>query len=96
VIRMQAALPLSPPTGRSAASPQQGQGFSKTLVQALDKVNEMQLEAEATARAVAAGKTDELHRAVIAAEKAHLSLQLTIAIRNRALEAYQEIMRMQV
>jgi flagellar hook-basal body complex protein FliE len=96
VIRMQAALPLPPSPGRSTASPQQGEGFGKTLLQSLNKVNELQMEAEAAARDVAAGKTDELHRAVIAAEKAHLSLQLTIAIRNRALEAYQEVMRMQV
>ncbi len=96
MIRMPVALPSPPSPGSATVAPQQGQGFGKTLREALHKVNELQLEADEAARNVAAGKTDELHRAVIAAEKAHLSLQLTIAIRNRALEAYQEVMRMQV
>ncbi|MGB4266344.1 MAG: flagellar hook-basal body complex protein FliE, partial [Limnochordia bacterium] len=44
---------------------------------------------------LAKGEID-VHNAVIMAEKANLALQLTIAIRNKIIEAYQEIMRMQV
>jgi len=42
------------------------------------------------------GKEEDLHRAIIALEKANLALGLTVQVRNKVIEAYQEIMRMQM
>ena len=46
--------------------------------------------------ALASGQAPDLHSVTIAAEKATLSFQLAVQVRNKALEAYQEIMRMQL
>ncbi len=46
--------------------------------------------------ALAAGEVDDISQVVIAGQKAEIALQLTMQVRNRALSAYQELMRMQV
>lgn len=71
-------------------------GFGQFLKQALGEVNKLQHEAEQTAAKVVTGEIEDIHQAVLAAEKAMLSLQLTIQVRNKVLEAYQEIIRMPV
>jgi len=54
------------------------------------------LEAQRTDLLLAQGKLANVHEAIMAAEKASLTLELTVQIRNRIIEAYQEIMRMNV
>ena len=56
----------------------------------------MQNESERLGAALAAGQVEDISQVVIAAEKADIAVQLTLAVRNKAVEAYQEIMRMQV
>lgn len=73
-----------------------GPSFAETLQQALAATNALQIEAGHQAELLAAGLVDDAHTVTIAAERASLALQLTVAVRNKALEAYQEIMRMQV
>jgi flagellar hook-basal body complex protein FliE len=81
-------------TGNPAVS--KGPDFRNQLTDALRQVNELQLHAEDLARALAAGQAQDLHQVMLAAEKANLSLQFTLQIRNKVIEAYQEIMRIQV
>lgn len=69
--------------------------FGHLLKSALTSVNNQLNEAEAASFMLANGEMD-IHNAVIIAEKANLALQLTVTIRNKVIEAYQEIMRMQV
>lgn len=71
-------------------------GFGEALGAALGEVNRLQLEAQALARALGAGRGVDLVEVVVAAEKASLSFQLLLQLRNKLLEAYQEIMRMPV
>lgn len=73
-----------------------GVSFSEFLNDAVSNVNKLQLEAEALNEAFAMGRNDNLHQVMIAAEKADIALQFTIQVRNKILEAYQEIMRMPV
>jgi flagellar hook-basal body complex protein FliE len=73
-----------------------GENFSHYLGQAIQDVDMLQKEADQAAFKVATGEIGDIHQAVIAAEKASLSLQLTLQIRSKVLEAYQEIMRMPV
>jgi flagellar hook-basal body complex protein FliE len=75
---------------------QAGQGFSDVLKNAVESVNSMQHEAGRLEDAVAKGENVNIHQAVIAGEKAGLSFQLLMQVRNKMLEAYQEVMRMQV
>ena len=70
--------------------------FSDFLNNAISDVNKLQVESEELNEAFAMGKNDNIHQVMIAAEKADMALQFTIQIRNKVLEAYQEIIRMPV
>lgn len=70
--------------------------FSEWLKQSLARVSAAEHEAQAAGLALAAGEDVELHQVMLATEKANLMLQLTLQVRNKVLEAYQEIMRLQV
>lgn len=70
--------------------------FSSLLNDALGKVNDLQLESNEYKKLLAIGEVDNMHDVTIASEKANISLQLTLSIRNKVIEAYQEIMRMQI
>lgn len=82
--------------GDAGAQPAQAQSFESYLRGAIDEINALQREADAASRAMAAGDISDIHRAVIASEKATLAVQLAIEVRNKVIEAYQEIMRMQI
>lgn len=73
---------------------QEEKSFADTLGDAIQSVNQQALEVGQKRKDLAAGKLDDLSQVVIAAEKSSLNMQLTIQVRNRILEAYQEIMRM--
>lgn len=81
-------------TGQAAAA--SGQSFAEVLQNTLDQVQQLQATADRSALLVATGQAQDLHTAMIAAEKATLALDLTVQVRNKVLEAYQEIMRMPV
>lgn len=78
------------------AEKNKGTSFADFLKNAIEDVNKLQLESESLNEAFAMGKTDNIHQVMIAAEKAEIALQFTIQVRNKILEAYQEIMRMPV
>ena len=70
--------------------------FGQYLVGALKETNSLQQKSDAMNAALAAGEVDDISQVVIAGQKAEIALQLTMQVRNRALSAYQELMRMQV
>ncbi|MGM7720367.1 flagellar hook-basal body complex protein FliE [Metabacillus sp. Hm71] len=70
--------------------------FAETLKQAINQVNQSQIESDKMTEALAAGKNVELHDVMISAQKASVSMALAIELRNKAIEAYQEMMRIQV
>jgi flagellar hook-basal body complex protein FliE len=70
--------------------------FAEMLKSHLTEVNHLQTSADVAAQNLASGQDKDIHNTMIAMEKAGLALQLTMQVRNKALEAYQEIMRMQV
>ncbi|GAA0365026.1 flagellar hook-basal body complex protein FliE [Bacillus horti] len=74
----------------------QGTSFSSVLTDALDQVSTYQRESQALTNQLVTGQVDDVHQVMIAAQKASLSLQLTVQVRNKIVESYQEIMRMQV
>jgi len=75
---------------------QREKSFSQVLKDALESVNTYQNEYETALYRHLFMDDVDLHDVVIAGEKARLSLELTLQIRNKAMEAYQEIMRMQI
>ena len=70
--------------------------FGEFLADSLKKVNELELDSERMNEALATGRIEDISQVVVAAQKAEIALQLTLQLRNRATQAYQEIMRMQV
>lgn len=72
------------------------EGFGEIFKQALQEVNQSQQVSDKLTTELATGKVDNIHEVMIASEKASLSLELTMQVRNKVVEAYQEVMRMQV
>ncbi|AAD36436.1 flagellar hook-basal body protein FliE [Thermotoga maritima MSB8] len=70
--------------------------FSEALKEALEKVNDIQKKAEKAADDFAQGRISNIHEVIIEAEKASIALRLTVEVRNRIVEAYRDIMRMQI
>jgi len=91
-------LPMMPSGGSAAAGATVApdKTFGKMLMDALNDVNDLQQKASQTSVDLATGKIEDVSQVVIAAEKAAVALQLTIQVRNKMLESYQEMMRMQV
>lgn len=73
-----------------------GADFGNALKDAVERVDATQKAAEGEIEAFVAGKQENVHDVVIAMNEAKLSFQLMTQVRNRLLETYQELMRMQV
>lgn len=84
---LQSSLPSSKVSEKS---------FGDTIKDAVSKVSDMQSNADQVSNKLASGDAVEIHQAMIAMQKASMALQFTVQVRNKVLEAYQEIMRMQV
>lgn len=70
--------------------------FSRILVGSLDRVNRLQLEAEANVDNLANGRQTDIHQTMIAVEKASVSFDLLMQLRNKLISAYDKIMRMPI
>lgn len=70
--------------------------FKEVLLDALNNVNTLEQESAKMTEDFIAGRTDDIHSVLIASEKATISLQFIMEVRNKVMEAYQEIMRMQI
>ena len=72
------------------------QNFAATLKDAIAKVNDQQIQSDVLTNKLINGEDVELHEVMIGAQKASITLNATIEIRNKAVEAYQEMMRMSI
>ena len=70
--------------------------FAETLNEAISNVNELQKASDKGMQNLATGRTDNVAEVMIAAEKADIALKLMIQVRNKIIDAYQDIMKMQV
>jgi flagellar hook-basal body complex protein FliE len=90
-------LGVSPaPLGKQMLSSRPSVTFSDALKGAVAETGKLQREADGAAINALTGNTGSLNQAMIALEKADISFRTLLQVRNRVLEAYQEIMRMQV
>ena len=81
-------------TGGPAAAP--GASFGQVLKDSLAQVNQLQHEADSAIESLATGGTATLHDTMLAVQKAELSFKLMMQVRNKIVEAYQEVVRMGV
>ncbi len=73
-----------------------GADFGKILSGSIEAVNKLQQEADNSVAKIAEGKSDDIVGTVLALEKADQSLKLMTEVRNKVIEAYNQVMRMQV
>jgi flagellar hook-basal body complex protein FliE len=73
-----------------------GPTFGSVLRNTLEETNKLQQEADTSARDFAVGQATSVHDTMIAMEKADISLRLVTKMRNKVVEAYQDIMRMPI
>jgi flagellar hook-basal body complex protein FliE len=96
-MRTEAVDFLLPARGAAAATAAAGAGdFGAWLAQSLARTNQDIVAADAELQRLAAGEAQSLHQVMIQLEEARLGLQLAVQVRNRLLEAYQEVLRMQI
>ncbi|MGA8257253.1 MAG: flagellar hook-basal body complex protein FliE [Nocardioides sp.] len=91
--------PLAPPAATpttSAAGAASGPAFGDLVLDGLDRLDGVQRTADKLAVQAATGDLQNLHDYTIAATEAQVTTQVTVALRNKAVEAFTEIMRMQV
>lgn len=72
------------------------QSFQEIFKDALNQVNQLQQESQSMTQKLITGEVEDVHQVMIAAQKASLTLDLTVQVRNKVIEAYQEVMRMQI
>ena len=70
--------------------------FADTLKDAVGQVNTLQKQADVKAQDLATGKTDNIQDVLMASEKADIALRLMVNVRNKIIDAYNEVMKMQV
>jgi flagellar hook-basal body complex protein FliE len=89
--------PINPaPKVQEATPAGTAMDFGRLLNEALANVEQAQKDAALAAQRLATGEIKDIAEVTIASEKATLALQLTVQVRNKVLEAYQEMMRMPV
>ncbi len=81
------------PAVRAGQTGAGGTRFGDALRQALGEVNQLQVSADQAAQAFSLGQTRDVASTLITIEKANIGFQLALQIRNKLVEAYQEIMR---
>src|SRR5207249_7281924 len=84
-----ASLPPLSPTGEASS-------FGSVLGRLVSEVNDKQLAAGEAVKGLINGQGVSLHQAMISMEEASVSFQLMVEVRNKLLESYQELMRMQM
>lgn len=84
------AQPAQPPAESPAGS------FAELLGDAVQRVRDMHAESDTELRRLLAGEPVDLHRVLLAGEQAGLASELMVAVRNKMVDAYQEVMRIQV
>ena len=84
---------LPSPFETPQAKEEQGESFLNTLNDAIGEVNELRNEADRAVEELAAGEEKDIHNTMIALEKAEISFQLMMQVRNKIITAYETIMR---
>ncbi len=95
--KINSMIPQLPEITGGEEAPASAEGsFGSFLKKSISDTNESLQSADAGAKALAVGKTENLHEAMIGFEKAETALKLLVQVRNKALEAYNQVLAMQV
>jgi flagellar hook-basal body complex protein FliE len=84
------------PRPKALDKEREGASFGEILKDAISTTNQLQKQSDLEIQKLMAGESDDLHATLIAVQKADLSFQMMMQVRNKLVQAYQEITRMQV
>jgi flagellar hook-basal body complex protein FliE len=90
-----AEIPTAPEI-KPASNTAGAASFSDVLGKAVDEINAKQVAASDAVNGLLSGQNVSMHQAMIAMQEASVSFQLMVEVRNKLLESYQELMKMQV
>ncbi len=93
---IQPIAPIANPVNASQTAEVSSVGFKDLLNKAISDLNTTQVDANNSIQNLATGGSDNLHDVVISMEKAEMTLQYAIQVRNKVMDAYQSIIQMQV
>ena len=85
------ALPTKPNAGGAS-----GAGFGDALKQAVDSLGQLGKQADASTMKLASGQPIDIHEVMLNTEQASLGFSMALQVRNKLVDAYQEVMRMSV
>ena len=80
----------------TSKTPNAGDAFAQSLKSAMNEVNDLQVTSEKAMSDIATGQVKDLHQAALAIDKAEISMKLMLEVRNKALNAYQQISKTQM
>ena len=80
----------APGSGQTAPAP-----FSDLITDSIAQVNQLEGQAQAAVTGLMTGNGVDVHQAMIATEKANMAFELALAVRNKAVQAYQSVLGMQ-
>jgi flagellar hook-basal body complex protein FliE len=86
---------IAPTVAPATASPG-GPAFSDQLKSAIESVNDKQLQADSHLQAVASGQDVDLHTTMIALQEADITLRAMVSVRDKVVDAYQQVMNMSI
>lgn len=89
-------IEFPPLDGAQGAGETQGANFGDRLTGAIEGLQETQNRADGLSMQMATGQLTDVHDYMIAANEAHIATQLTVAVKNKAVESFNQIMNMQV
>ncbi len=92
----QAVAPAKPDATGEVGGVDKATGFGKALMNAIEGLDSVQKSADDKAMELATGEPVDLHDVMISRETASLHMQLALQVRNKLVEAYQDVMRMQI
>jgi flagellar hook-basal body complex protein FliE len=84
------------PVAAGAPAPTGGPAFGDLLAESIKDVNKAQLEAGKAVEDLVSGDSRDVHNTIIAMQKADISFKLMMSVRNKIVDAYKEVLRMQV
>jgi flagellar hook-basal body complex protein FliE len=88
------SLPTSPTPATGVDAGENG-GFGATLKNAINKVDQLQQNSDASTTQLVQGDRQDIHNVMIAVEKADIAFQLMMQVRNKIVNAYQDVSKLQ-
>lgn len=89
--------PTSVLAAKQKVTPNQAHAqFADSLKDAINSVNKLQAKSDLTTEALAKGQIDNLHDVMIASQKSSIALSTTIEVQTKVIDAYKQVMRMQI